>query len=280
MLNAFGLYYAQVGGTMQAHVEGSPLLAMQAGFCSRDAVVAVRMAEAGFPGLRGTLEGQFGYLNLMEGEYDAEALIGGIGRVWRITEVAHKPFPSGRATHGILDALRELRAEHGFIADDVASVSARVPPLTHRLIGRPPTGAMTANYARLCGSYAAARLLVTGDLGVDDFLPEALADPTTLELADRVEITADGTPDPNALAPVTVSVALRSGGEVSTTLSVIYGNPAKPMSHDAHLAKFRGNLGFAAGPIPAANADRLIALVDDLETLGDARSLVDLMVAG
>jgi len=279
LLDAFGIYYAQAGGTMQAHLEGSPLLAMQVGFAARNAVVAVRVAEAGVPGLRGTLEGPFGYLNLMEGDYDAAALTRDLGRVWRVTEVAHKPFPSGRATHGILDALRELREEHGFAAADVAGVLARVPPLTHRLIGRPPQPGMTQNYARLCGAYVAARLLLTGDVGVHDFTAAALGDAATLELAGRIAIEADGNPDPNAFTPIAVSIRLRSGAEHTKSLSVVYGNPAKPMTRDAHLAKFRGNVAFADGPLPAANAEALIALVDDLETLDDARRLVDLIVA-
>lgn len=280
LLNAFGLYYAQAGGTMQAHTEGSPLLAMQVGFNARNAVTAVRLAEAGLPGLRGTLEGRFGYLNLMEGDYDAAALTAGLGRVWRVTEVAHKPFPSGRATHGIIDALRELRAGHGFTAADILSVAASVPPLTHHLIGRPPMPGMTQNYARLCGCYAAARLLTTGGLGVGDFTEAALNDPATLDLAGRVTIAPDGNPDPNALAPVTVTVRLRTGAELKHAIAVVYGNPAKPLSREAHLAKFRSNLAFAAGPVSAANADALIAMVDDLEGLDDVRRLVDLMVAG
>lgn len=280
LLDAFGIYYAQAGGTMQAHVEGSPLLAMQAGFNARNAVTAVRMAEAGIPGLRGTLEGPFGYLNLMEGDYDPHTLTRDLGTVWRITEVAHKPFPSGRATHGILDALGELRAAHGFAASDVAAVEARVPPLTHRLIGRPPADAMTPNYARLCGAWAAARLLATGGLDVGDFTTEALGESATLDLARRVAIAADANPDPNALAPVAVTVRLRSGIVHSATLTVVYGNPAKPMTREAHLEKFRRNLAYAAGPVPAANADILIAAVDDLDGLDDARRLVDLVVAG
>lgn len=280
LLDAFGLYYAQAGGTMQAHTEGSPLLAMQVGFNARNAVTAVRLAEAGIPGLRGTLEGRFGYLNLMEGDYDAEALTGGLGRVWRVAEVAHKPFPSGRATHGIMDALRELQAAHGFAGSDVLAVEARVPPLTHHLIGRPPRQGMTQNYARLCGSYAAARLLLAGGLGVGDFTEQALNDAVALDLAGRIAILPDDNPDPNALAPVTVTVRLRSGGELTRSVAVVYGNPAKPLTREAHLAKFRTNLGFAAGPLPAANADRLIAMVDDLESLDDVRRLVDLMVAG
>ncbi|MEQ9333369.1 MmgE/PrpD family protein [Thalassobaculum sp.] len=279
LLNAFGLYYAQAGGTMQAHTEGSPLLAMQVGFNARNAVTAVRMAEAGMPGLRGTLEGRFGYLNLMEGDYDPVALTRDLGRVWRIEEVAHKPFPSGRATHGIMDALRELRAEHGLSGGDVASVSASVPPLIHHLIGRPPQSGMTQNYARLCGAYAAARLLLAGDLGVGDYTEAALNDPATLDLAGRIAIAPDDNQDPNALTPVTVTVRLHSGAELARGIEVVYGNPAKPLTREAHLAKFRGNLGFAAGPVPSANADRLIAMVDDLEGLDDARRLVDLVVA-
>ncbi len=279
LLNAFGLYYAQAGGTMQAHTEGSPLLAMQVGFNARNAVTAVQLAEAGLPGLRGTLEGRFGYLNLMEGDFDAAALTAGLGRVWRMTEVAHKPFPSGRATHGIMDALRELTAEHGFAGADVVSVSADVPPLIHHLIGRPPMSGMTQNYARLCGAYASARLLLTGSLGVGDFTEAALNDRATLDLAGRIAIAPNDNPDPNALTPVTVTVRLGSGAELTRSVSVVYGNPAKPLTRDAHLQKFRTNLGFAAGPVPAANADALIAMVDALEELDDTRRLVDLMVA-
>jgi 2-methylcitrate dehydratase PrpD len=253
---------------------------MQAGFNARNAVTAVRLAQAGVPGLRGTLEGPFGYLNLMEGDYDPVALTRDLGKVWRITQVAHKPFPSGRATHGILDALGELRAAHGFAASEIASVEARVPPLTHRLIGRPPGHGMTPNYARLCGAWAAARLLATGGLDVGDFTAAALNDPVTLDLAGRIAIQPDGNPDPNALAPVTVTVRLTSGAEHAVTLGVVYGNPAKPMRREAHLRKFRTNLAFAAGPVPAANADTLIAVVDELEGLDDARRLVDLVVAG
>src|SRR3546814_7739301 len=98
------------------------------------------------------------------------------------------------------------------------------------------------NYARLCGSYAAARLLLTGGLGVHDFTREALDDPATLELAGRVGIAPDGNADPNALAPVTVTVRLHSGAELARSVAVIYGNPARPLDRAAHLAKFRTNL--------------------------------------
>lgn len=277
LLNAFGIYYAQASGTMQAHTEGLALLAMQCGFDSRNAVVAARLAEQGIPGTRGTLEGPFGYLKLMEGDYDRDALLGEIGKTWRITQVAHKPFPSGRATHGVIDALRGLIAETGLKGADVEAVEAAVPPLTHRLIGRSVTDEMTPNYARLSGPFCAARLLLGGALGVDDFLPSALTDADSLDLGRRITISPDDNPDPNALSPVTVTVRLRDGSSHVATVETVYGNPAKPMSREEHLAKFRRNVAFC-GTVPAVQGEALIQAVDTLEDMEDVRGLVDLMM--
>ena len=70
LLRAFGLVYAQLCGTMQAHTEGSPLLALQIGFNARNAILACDLAEEGLPGLEGVLEGPFGYFGMIEAEGD------------------------------------------------------------------------------------------------------------------------------------------------------------------------------------------------------------------
>ena len=42
-----------------------------------------------------------------------------------------------------------------------------------------------------------------------------------------------------------MSVRLKDGREFARTIDTVYGNPAKPMTRDAHLAKFRRNFGAA-----------------------------------
>lgn len=273
--DAMGLVYAQLCGTMQAHVEGSPALALQAGFNARNALVACDLAARGVSGPRRVLQGTFGYLALFEGDDRAHEVLPELGRAWRIAEVAHKPFPSGRATHGIVDACLSLAREHGFAAHEVDTVIASVPPLTHRLVGRPAVAGMGVNYARLCGAWAAARALAGGGLGLADFEPAALADAGSLELAARVRVVADDNPDPNALTPVSVEVRLRAGAIHRRSLDVVYGSPARPMSRDAHLEKFRGNCAAAAEPPAAGAADEVIALVDALPDAPDVRVLLD-----
>jgi aconitate decarboxylase len=265
LVDACGTAYSQMGGTMQAHTEGSPLLAMQVGFNARNAVVACDMAAAGIAGPQNVLDGPFGYFALFEGEYDLAPVLAGLGQTWRITEVAHKPFPSGRATHGLVDAVLQLRLEHGFAAAEVADITADVPPLTHRLIGRSVKRDMAVGYARLCGQYAVASAMQSGGLGIGDFAPAAIGDADRLELAQRVTIRANANPDPNALSPITVTVRLADGRQCVRTLTAIYGNPSNPMTRQAHLDKFRSNARAAAKPLSEESIAGLIALIDDLE---------------
>src|SRR5580658_4532552 len=128
---------------------------MQMGFAARNAVAAVELARRGMPGPRMPIAGEFGYFALFDGAADP-APFDELGRAWRIGELSHKPFPSGRATHGGIDGLQRLIAAHGVAADQVRGGRVRVPPLTHRLVGRKPAAGMSVAYARLCLSYCGA----------------------------------------------------------------------------------------------------------------------------
>ncbi len=279
LTNAFAAVLGQLCGTMQAHAEGSMLLPLQVGFNARNALVACDLAARGLVGPKQLLEGPFGYYRLFEGEYDLEPVLEGLGRVWRVTEVAQKPFPTGRATHGVLDGVLALQQKCGFEASDVTQISCVVPPLTQRLVGRPAQPGITPNQARLSAPYAIACALQGGTVDLDDFRPAALADPARLALAERVLIEADGNPDPNALGPVEVAVRLQDGSQHEIRIAEVYGSPARPMGREAHLAKFRRNWLAGAKPLPPAAGERLIALIDEIETLSDVAELIDLMVA-
>jgi 2-methylcitrate dehydratase PrpD len=278
LVNAFAITHAQLCGTMQAHAEGSPLLAMQIGFNARNALVACDLAAAGITGPQNVLEGPFGYYALFEGAHDLGPVLESLGKVWRITEVAHKPFPCGRATHGVVDGVLQLKGRHGFATTDVEGVDCDVPPLTHRLVGRPAQADMRVSYARLCAPYVAACALLSDTVALADFRPDPLADPRRLALAARVALRIDANPDPNALAPVRVAVRLAGGATHAIEVAQVYGSPARPMMPEVHLAKFRDN--WRAGVpslVPTAGA-ALAARVEALESLAEVTELVDLLV--
>ncbi len=276
IVRAMGAAYGQMCGTMQAHTEGSSLLGLQVGFNARNAIVACDMAARGVPTVENVLEGPFGFFRLFEGDYDAAAIVEPLGRTWRIAELSHKPFPSGRATHGIIDGLIDLRRRIGFTAADVERVIAVVPPLVRHLVGRQVVERPEPPYARLCAAYVGARALIRGAIGLEDFRPSALGDVATRELARRFQMDVDGNPDPNALGPVTVIVVLRDGRRHEARVDRMYGSPENPMSRDAHLAKFRLNWVSGAQPLAEHAGEQLIRLVDEIEAVSDASEIMRL----
>jgi 2-methylcitrate dehydratase PrpD len=262
---AFAWQLAQTSGTMQAHVEGSPILPAQVAFNARAALQSCTLAQAPFAAAAAVFEGDFGYLRLFEGEFALEPVLQSLGLDWRIAECSHKPFPAGRATHGGIEGVSVLQQQHGFTAAQVAAVEVFAPPLIIRLVGRPSRAGMGASYARLCMAYAVAKTLLNGKLDLADFRGAALADPATHELANRVSLTNDGNPDPNALAPQRVVVRLHDGSEHRWSCETMLAHPSRPLTQEQHLAKFRRCLDFAAAPLPADATARLIEAADRLE---------------
>ena len=244
-VQAFGHVYSQMCGTMQAHTEGAAVLPMQIGFNARNAVIAADLVEAGVSAPEDVIDGPYGYLQLFEPDGNIAPLIDTLADTRRITKLSYKPYPTGRATHGGLDAIQSLQTEHGFNASDVDSVTLSAPPLIPRLVNRPFTSTMAPNTARLSMQYTGAVALLRGTVGLFDFTTESLHDNDIAELAKRITVTDDGSTDPNALQPQRMTIALKSGKELTTTVSEVYGSPAKPMDEAAHLAKVRHCCEFA-----------------------------------
>jgi aconitate decarboxylase len=277
LAHALGIQYAQSSGTMQPHVEASTVLPMQVGFNARAALHACDIAATGLSAPRFSLEGPFGFLTLMEGGFELEPVLSGLGRRWLVSEVSHKPFPAGRATHGGLEGVQVLQQEHGFTADDVAEVVVRGPALISRLAARPDMPAPTANYARLCMGFVVAKVLQHGMLDLAHFRGAELTDPRTHALATRVRMEVDDNPDPNALLPQEVTVRLKDGATLRWQCTAMLASPERRLSRAQHLAKFRRCWQFAADPLSDAAADALIERVDALEQVADIRELAALL---
>ena len=175
--DAFGYALAFASGTMQAHVEGKPALAIQVAAAARSAIEAVDLAMAGFAGPAGSIDGPFGYLTLFEDEVALDAALAELGSIRRIEEVSWKPFPTGRAAHGAIVALQQLMAEQGLDAARLERFVYRAPPLIARLVGRRPFPEMGVAYARLCFAWLGAVTITHGSVGLADFTPSASLTP-------------------------------------------------------------------------------------------------------
>jgi 2-methylcitrate dehydratase PrpD len=273
--SAFGHMYGQTSGTLQPHLEGSPLLGLQIGFNARGAIAAADLAAGGMQGPVDVFTGRYGYYTLIEdGQLHADRIESALGREWQIERLAHKPFPSGRLTHGVIHGLRDLMARDGFTPDEVAEVTCRVPPLVRRLVGRPDVPDPASNYAKLCLPFVAGVYLAKGRCDVPDFRGEALRDPRVHHFAAMVRLEPDGNTDENALDPQEIAVRLTSGATHAIRLEHVYGHPDAALTPEENEEKFFRCCRHAVPAVPQARATRLRDLVAQVETLPDVSALI------
>jgi len=275
--SALGLCYSQLSGTMQAHVEGSPMLPLQIGINTRAALLAIDLATRGVQGPRHFLEGDFGYFTLMDCEWDPSAF-DLLGTRSEMTQLSHKPFPSGRATHGGVDGALTLQQQLGFAPEDIDELRVNAPPLVVQLVDRPASTDMLPAYARLCLPYVVATALLTGDVTVSDFDRAQLSSSARLALASRIRVVRDANPSLNALAPQRVEVQLRDGRIEELPLPAVLGAPGRPLTRERHLAKFERAATAGSKAMTPQSISTVIRLVDELPTIADMTQLVDAML--
>lgn len=280
LTRAMGNQYSQTSGTMQAHVEGSPLLGMQVGFNSRAALASCDFAREGILGPSDILTGLYGYFRLMEnGDFDVAHGVRELEKHFQIERMSHKPYPSGRLTHGAIDGLGRLIRTHGFSADEIEEITCEAPQLVCRLVGRPDIADPPPNYAKLCLAFVAGTYLTHGAVDVEHFIgPEMLRHPQTHALAARVTVLQDDNPSHSAMTPQTITVTLKSGAVHSVVVKATYGHPDNPLSREENLDKF-WRCWRRAGEMDEASGLELIDMVDRIETLPDVAGIARLLTA-
>lgn len=280
---AYGIGYSQMCGTMQAHEEGSMMLAMQMGFAARNAVQAHAMARVGVTGPVDVLDGRFGFYNNFESVNDFQNSIPALANPWKVTRLSHKPFPSGRVTHGVIHTLRKVRTEMNI---DAAEANARIkymrvelPPLGFRLTGRPAITNPPPNYARLCIPFLGAVELLVGRVDPTTFTAEVLENKEIEALARRIETVEVDHPDPNAFFPQRLQIEFADGSRFDEKIPYAWGHPELPMDKQAREEKF--GLCWQLSHKQSGSSsemDKLIAWIEKLDEVSSCQTILDLLV--
>ena len=271
---ALGLAYSQICGTMQAHWEGSMALPMQVGAVARNAHFSVDMAVAGMTGPVDIIDGQFNYFSLYEGGAFDEKQMLQLGRPFKISEIAHKPYPAGRATQTVLTMLSQWQQENAFEVDDIASIQVSVPPLIMLLVGRPREVDMSASYARLCLRFIVPLMLLERDIDPRRFTESVYNNPDIVSLSEKISIVDDGNPDKNALGPQSMTVTLNDDRVLELSCDDPLGSPRNPMSELQRNTKVKKC--FELG-LPEHDADEFILRCDELASLESCKDLLTLV---
>ena len=259
---ALGLAGEAAIGLRQYQDDGSMLdTALNGARGAELGVMAAAFAASGVAGPRGVLDGRWGVLKVMNGG-PAAALTADLGQRWEFADTKVKPFASCRFTHGPVAALRAAKLD----PQRIASVEIVTFRASAEVSNRPrPRDRMEAIL-----SHQLAAALALLDRAI---VPHALEAPDAVvrALAERVHVRHDPTLDAAYPArwPHRIIVSMESGERVTLE------SEQPPAADSAQIrAKFRA---LAAPVFGTANADAVIAVVDDLERLPDVQPLLRLL---
>jgi 2-methylcitrate dehydratase PrpD len=124
MTNALGVAGSLACGLLEFAKSGTGAMVkrMHLGRAAESGVLAASLAEQGFTGPGSVLEGPFGFLNVYCGDNDVGALTRGLGEEWATLRIMLKRFPVHITSHTSVQAIQDLRREHGYDAGEVAAI--------------------------------------------------------------------------------------------------------------------------------------------------------------
>jgi 2-methylcitrate dehydratase PrpD len=252
---------------------GTMVKPLHAGLAARDGVMAALLAKGGMTGSEKAIDGPQGYLHALDSEReDLDREISDLGRRWEIldTGITVKLYPSCAGTHPALDAILDLRAEHGLSAEDVDRIDVDVDPIVPTiLIYDRPASALEAKFSL---PFCAAAACVFGRVGIDTFDAAALSDARVASLMSRVMMNVDqaiGLGKPS-LTEARVRITLKDGRALVKEAHGARGYPANPPGAGDLRQKF---LGCASRGMELGRAH---ALYQRLTSLESADSIGDL----
>jgi 2-methylcitrate dehydratase PrpD len=281
-VHALGIAGTQSSGLMAAQY-GAMVKRMHAGRAAQSGLYAALLAGQGFTGIVDVFEAPYGgfctTFSRSKDRFNLAALSDGLGRRFETMRISLKFYSCVGSNHTTLDAISDIRRRHPFQPDDIDSIIVHASQVTVDHAGWPyrPEG-LTA--AQLNLPFCVATLLLEGDVFVDEFKAECVADAARIALSRKVEVLHD--PAITALGAahrhkVRVEVHFRDGSVERETREAPRGSEHAFAGEDDIVAKFRK---LTRAVMDAKQQDALIDGVMRLDELLDSRALIELLQIG
>ena len=279
VVHALGIAGTQSAGLMAAQF-GAMVKRMHAGRSAQSGLYAALLAQEDFTGIVDVFENEYGgfctTFSRSTDRFDRALLVKGLGEQFETMRIALKFYSCVGSNHTTLDAIRTMQARHPFGAEDVADILVSGSRVTMDHVGWPyvPQG-MTS--AQLNLPYCVATLLLDGDVFVDQFTEDKIADPDRMRIASKVRvaedpaITARGSTHRHM---VHVAVTLRDGTRLEETVVAPRGSEASFAAPEDVIGKFSK---LAGRRIPPARVQQITDWVMQAEEMPAAASLVRLL---
>lgn len=272
---AIGMGASFCGGLTQFYHSGSTVKRIHAAQAASSGVRAAMLVDSGFSGPIDILEGQDGFARAYADAADFDRIRDGLGRDFRLLEVAIKPHACSARVQSAIEAASTVCREHGIATDRVRRVQLGIPKVIQGRLTSNRPGDLQA--AQMSAPFSVALALhqqagPAAALNVDDF-EAGIANESVMALTARVECIVDPEVERTSTSEsvsARVTVMLDDGNEYSTFVLAPKGSASRPFSMADHEARARAELGRRYS---AAKLDGLMLMLDGFAELDDVNEL-------
>ena len=274
--NALGIAGSQSSGILQCFNDGTWTKQFHVGWSAHAAVIAAKLAQAGFTGPNEVLEGIQGFYKIYaaSGKQYPERLLDALGSRWEYPTASFKPYPCGHVVHGFLDCILQLYHEEGLRADQVEAITCPIADWMIPIMCEPRDIKLqpkTDYHAKFSFPFTIAAALTFGRLGVEAFSDDNIHDPELLALAKKIVHIVDPSASTAVRFKGWVKVATKDGRQLERIVEDSWGSVVNPMTPRQITEKFRDN---AARVLPESN---ITAIVDQVRLICDLSEVGDLV---
>jgi len=283
---AIGLAAAASGGSKS--VFGTHAKPYLVGEAAQRAIMIARFVASGLSGPDDGIEGQTGFLHLLNNDVEDPQQIDTLGRRWRLVDpgLLIKLYPVCSAAHAATEEIARQTFHAGLSPDDIDTIRLEVPKLVRiSLVHDHPKTSAEAQFSL---PFVAACAVLNGAVRLQDLNVDVILSAPIQALMAKVQIleAADlSTNEARQRFPESarVRIILKDQTEHAGFCGEAYGMPGKPLSDVDFLAKFRDCLAFA-DCVPGKKdilqtgflliAAELYAQIENLHTI-QSRSILD-----
>ncbi|MGI4946445.1 MAG: MmgE/PrpD family protein [Janthinobacterium lividum] len=237
MTNALGIAGSCSGGLLAfAHSgDGAMVKRFNLGRGAEGGVVAASLAARGFTGPSTVIEGEGGFLRAFCPSWDVAQLTDGLGSSYKTMTIMIKRYACHITAHTPVEAILDLRRQHGFAADDVASITVSGSPRMATVNNIPePKDALLAQFSI---PFCVALTLYRDPVDPASFDADVVHDPAITAMTRRVTMAATPGQSNLDLASI-VTVTLRDGRSFGERVTAFTGTPERPLDRDGLRHKF------------------------------------------
>jgi len=253
------------GGLLQTAIDKTSEMAYQAGLAAQNGITAAMMGQAGAIVAEGIYEGQCGlYRAFVESGLDLGPVLNGLGSEYVMLDTLLKPYPVGGGVQTATSVMLDLTLEHNIDPDGIEEVTVWMYP--------PEAGYPGANVAKpglVSGIYCCAVAGVFRKLTLETV--DQSEDPRVLSLMQKIKVVPD---DSLQSMSARLQIKMKDGRAFRKDAHLTFKDYCYSFEKDAQLIR---SLIPEMG-LPADQVERVIEKIHHLESCGDIRDLIKMLV--